>query len=490
MSTVNSFAKYNTKDRSIKTMYLEIQNLQTKLFKLLSRDGRCSTEVPNVFIEQKRDTEVTIDTDQLVLALNVEQNKRFLFASLIYGIFGNGHYGGALFDRQQRTFTIYDPSYGALETRGIITYLVDAIENSTNYRYISIPCPMDFQHETRDYYCSLWTMMIILETCNSNIGITEIVERLFELSPADLEKEISGFIYYLHDKVVEYGLLDESRKIEAFISKLIADKDIDKSIKQRFLFDIKFSDEPGRFVDALDLYDLTSVEVPKILWINSLVQAKIDPAILKFIQSLDKPMDLKVYQAGVDNVYLSKTRDEKYLPMILEVTMSKSYPETERFIPLIRDISSTIKFDYSRDKINRQMMVLQDRFCTFYDIPQDPNIRLWQFISEFYIRYLLLDTYDIRDNTDIMEYRIDLYSSKLGKLRIPTEDQRLLLPCLLYSPIRYIDTDDFILSVDYPSTTPGIIRAFLEASMIKSPTSDRIFTQRIVALLDTIRNPR
>lgn len=493
---MESFAVHSVGNRTLSELYKDIQAVQTLLFKMLITGcssaklsvcptglsitrSKCSAYVTSMtVISIPNSREVTVNMSLLTRALSMDIQGRYVVSSILYNLQEQlGHYGGALFDTENKTFSIFDPSYSVLIRLGVANNLVDAIERETGYEYVIIPCPMDFQHETNDEFCSMWTMMVMYLTCSSSLSIIEVVQRLFELSVEQLRDEIGGFIVFSYDLAIREGLRPVIDRINKFGILVIKYPGMSRDVALGIIDDVKFSDDPLEYIDSLDLFEERQYDAID-LYANSNV---VDSILL-----LEQPMSDPVYQAGVEMVYRERMRGTPSVIYLYNM-YKKLYADVSFIYYDLIELSRVIKFEFNRARVAALSSIIQDKFSDFYRIPREGH-KMMNFIFEFYLRYLFLDTWDVEGyGVDLSDFRLDKYEAQVGSMGLGNFDLSLLVTIMGYVPIRYVNLELFISTVEVPVTDDGIITAMLASSLIHSPSSDRIFRGRLVAVLELIR---
>lgn len=482
---MQSFSSLYDSDKSTKAMYDSIQALQSQVFSMLILGGRCSSAIENISVTDVHGT-LSVDLSSVMRALELSDGN-FVVMGIVYILKTGGHYGGIIFDMSERTFTLYDPSFNELSKEGIISDLTTRVSSHTKYTYVPIPCFMDFQHETTDYYCSLWTMMIMYLVCTSNNHINDVVERFSRMVPSDLEREIGGFIQFVYNYMDSMSLLDAAKNVRAFVARLISDNKVHQSVKQHLIVSVKYSTNPTEFINTLDLYpDLKYLDYVQNIY-SLVLQYTSNREVLSFIEALSMPMDQSTFIAGVELLYSLRSARGKYLPIRMYEALADTYPEMNRFMSTLKDISYIVRFSFNRDSIARLSNVLEQSFTQFYGLPSGGEYKVYNFINEFYLRYFFLDTYNIRENDymNVLQYRQKQYLSLLLKYHIQHKVIIQLIDCMTYSPIRYIDLERFVISLPSVITDESISTAMIGSSLIKSPQSLHIYRKRIDALLSS-----
>lgn len=472
---MRSFSDLYDGAKSTTTMYQYVQAMQTLLMDHLFTDSECSDHVGTLNVSGDIDA-IEVDTSMVMHSV-ANSSKPMLFMGIVYDLPGTSHYGGLFLDKRDRLFMIYDPSGISLEKIGVKTQLVSKIEEDTGYRYVDVPCYLDFQHVTRDRFCSMWTALVAYLVCVEGADINTVVDRISNMDRDDMVKEIGGFIQFMYNKLIELGLKDDAEKVWAFITRLLQDKSVHYSMKKGLLTMVKYSPDPMHTISALDLYPLDQLRyLPYVDGLYSMVVQKVhNEEVLSFIRSLSIPMDQKTYNTGVEMLYRTVERG-KYLPYILYDVIRMEYPDIETFRDELMEISSIITFDFNRDAINRQALVLEEKVSSFLGLPSaSDGYRVYQFINEFYIRYYLLDTYDAPAHRALWRHREDKYISLCRKYHVEF-NLSMLLP-----PIRYVDIPSYIMSISSGGD-------MIDASIIRLPAVLNVYRERLKVLHSTDRD--
>lgn len=476
---METFDKYILYDISTKNIYSVLQNIQNKLFKLVLIDTPCHSNVANLYIDINGG-EMSISDSNLHYIKNTisKIKERYLVIGIIYKIDGNGHYGLMIMDKSNRTFRIFDPSFEQLNAQGIVSEMVESIENYTGYKYKPIQCFMSLQHETGDYYCSMWSFMLAYLSCKYSTDIGDVATFFSKKSTEYIDKQINGFIHYLYTLMMKKGLESESKLVSKFIDRVIHDNTLSDSSKQTLVNTVRYHEEPKLFIEELGLYQDLEKSEDVDLFYNYVSQVlKSHPMLLNYIRNISKPMDMKDYQKLVETIYSLN------LSVNIYNILKQLYQETDKFIHEIKDISYTIKYNFKLDLVKEKINILKAKFCKFYGISMDDTIRMYSFISEFYLRYLYLDTYDIsdKDSKSPMEFRVNKYAQMLANANIPMDTK--LLSTMIYTPITYIDMDKFVYTLPVKINRDTIISSMLKASLIQTPGALSLYKTRLESML-------
>lgn len=486
---MESFASYYDPSVSIKIIYEDIQTIQNRLLVIVLGESQCnvSSSVLFVEIENGRLDIDPMSADMMKIALD-ESYQLYIIVGIVYIIdVQGGHYGSIIFDKTKMTFSIYDPSYAQLQKDQIMTHLASEITNITGYRFEPIPCFMDFQHETIDYFCSIWSFMMMYQVCRSSIPIDKVIHSYSKMTPEQLKREIGGFLYFLYLKVQEYDLMPEINKIKSFMINLLRDKTIPISKARELFIQVQYSIDPFSIMDAYRYsheYKLDYIHRVYLSLGSRLLPANID----EFILALDKPMDIATFSSGVEMIYTQTIQGPDsimYAPRLLFMRLKDIFPEIDMFRKTIEDISYKISYSFDIKSVNESIQVLQKEFSQFYKIPGN-DYRIWSFIFEFYVRYFLLDTYGLKGN-DLMLLREKKYHDMLTKYNIHGRDAYRILYVMLYTPIKYVDMWKFLTGLPYRINDDVIIDAMIAASLVKTSNSSKIFRERLSVLLSVIK---
>lgn len=470
MLKMTSFVHLYKKYAPYMTMYIEIQLVQSALMNIILSETQCSmmggrittyVDMSKSIIDLNPESVISIIDD-----IHMTVSKWVIIPIIYDHKSGDGHYAISIFNMENRTFSIFDPSYDQLGN--LMTILIDRISELTDFKYNLIYKFMDFQHRTNDYFCSLWSFLVIYLMCKDNLEIDSIVERLGMLSDSELTMMIGGFIQFVYDKAVESHMIDVSYMVMQYgIDTAKAGRKEDE--------DIRMSIDPISYL--LDRgYIPKPLPVERIHTIYYILSPYMDKDLLLL---LDKPMDMKQFIPIANKVYESSHKG-LYLPIVIYKSLHALFIGIDVISDILSDISMTIY----RGSIpsTEQMDRLREVGVKVLGLPEEKEYRIWTFILEFYLRYFFLDTYNTSRKG--LEYtREDRYSNMIDRYLIPP----ILLNVMMYPPATYIDIEKFAVYIrSRPNTKDNIIQSFLDAMLQKSATHQSTARKRLDVMLKYI----
>jgi hypothetical protein len=210
----------------------------------------------------------------------------------------------------------------------------------------------------------------------------------------------------------------------------------------------------------------------------------IDTFITSVVEKLQEPMTISEFGKLATSIYTGK---HKSIPSswILGRIMDAAFTSTYDLAQVVRPISRMIAG--GNIPTDKDLEKVKEVFSYSYDIDISNDYRIWSFVFEFYVRYLLLDTYDLPDCGLIMDGREERYKAILSRYNIDQANTIILTEICMYPPARYVDIEKFIYLVSTnPNRKEHIINSFIQSCLQRSPGLDRIHRERLESALSLI----
>jgi len=437
-------------------MYDVIQSVQSKLMTLIVDNAEISPKYLNI------GNDYLGNLDDIV---HIVRDSRYPYIIVPVGI--ERHYLIMIFNRRMKTFNIYDPSYDHTNARGLISTISMIVSDRTGYVYDVIPYFMDFQHRTNDFFCSLWSMMVAVVSVNNHTQVSKVVHILNTYDRHTLTKVIGGFIIFAYNTVLDHGLDIISYNVT--MAK--------RYLKDVSLLDISTNIDPERYLRSLN-WDIVEIPVRhlKLLYIAA-------PHILlrDDILELQYPMTSSEFRVMAESLYLGKY-DSYPLIWTTGYSMDSIFTTTYELLEAVRPISRMIAA--GNVPTDKDLEKVKEVFSYSYDIYTNPKYKIWEFVFEFYVRYLLLDTYDIPGCRTIMDSREKKYNDLMNRYNISSTSVFFLC---MFPPAHYVDLEKFLKTVSTNTNSKEhIIDSFLQSCLQRSERLDRTHRKRLEAILSAI----
>ena len=481
---MESFAQYDrTAGVGLRTMYLFIQSIQSKLFSHLIEDGRCAKKLPTItYSIVGIESGIPPEIDITPILKNIGTNSEILAVGIKYHASeGQKHYGGLLFNIPEKIFTLYDPSYTVVAE--FITPLIREIEDKTGFGYYPVPCYKSFQHITNDKYCSLWTLMVMYLVCKSRLSVHNIVLNLNNLNKERLTKEINGFINFIYLKMKDIELMDEAKQVVKLIMSEMHNPQYHYSIK---MMDTVTNEEPLLSMMEMGLHRTVDVNEINAIFFNIGLPTT-DPVQVSFFEKLGYPMDLETFISGIGLFYTFLPIEgdaPAYIPgLLFEGLCSVFVNLGSHFYDDLLQASGELSNDFKA--YQNTMARLAKKITDYYFIPYGNSYKVWNFLVEFFIRFLVPDIYHNysppEETVDLIHVRAEYYTMQLEMMGEMSEEN---LMALLYNPVPYVDTRKLLNNLKEGMT---FIEADLDASLLRGEVQLNRYRDRLVVYLSGLR---
>jgi len=453
-------------------MYSTIQAIQSMMMSLIiSGDGHVSPVALSIDMYNP-DTPLDMSNVSQVLEVVTNSLSRYIIIPTVM----KEHYLIMLLDKNERSYTIYDPSYDQTNAYGLLNTVTDILTKESGYKYDVIPYFMDFQHRTNDFFCSLWSMMVMVVSVNNHIHPSKVVDTLNTYDRDTLTRVVGGFIIFAYNTLIDLDLETLSYNV------------------RMYLYDMKR--KGGRGAESIDVvYNIVDPEAYITMqgWVMRDIPVRqlktlyihgIDTFITSVVEKLQEPMTISEFGKLATSIYTGK---HKSIPSswILGRIMDAAFTSTYDLAQVVRPISRMIAG--GNIPTDKDLEKVKEVFSYSYDIDISNDYRIWSFVFEFYVRYLLLDTYDLPDCGLIMDGREERYKAILSRYNIDQANTIILTEICMYPPARYVDIEKFIYLVSTnPNRKEHIINSFIQSCLQRSPGLDRIHRERLESALSLI----
>lgn len=447
-------------DAPLTMMYDVIQPIQSMVMSLLVQNMAFVCPIPLMLNRSDH----PLDMENVDSIIQVVENARS--SHIIVPINFDEHYLILLFNKANVTYTIYDPSYDQTNAHGLLNTVTDLLTERSGYMYTLIPYFMDFQHRTDDFYCSLWSMMVMVVSIANRYAPSKVVATLNTYDRDTLTRVIGGFIISTYNTLLDYDL--ETLSYNAIMFMSVRDVPLTTIYSQLDVY--SYLQSQGWVIRDVPVRHL------KILYARS-----IDTYLTPIIRRLQSPMSESTFMDITDMIYLSEHNDIPRswdLAMLMDATFTSTYDLLETIKPISRMIAGgNIPTDKDLEEVRRI-------FSYTYDVDIDSEYKIWSFIFEFYVRYLLLDTYDIPGCRTIMDSREKKYNDLMNRYNISSTSVFFLC---MFPPAHYVDLEKFLKTVSTNTNSKEhIIDSFLQSCLQRSERLDRTHRKRLEAILSAI----